>query len=132
MTTTPPIINDQTTTLEYFKERLRNFTRERDWDRHHTPDQLAIAISIEAAELLEKFQWGQYNTAVPKDWADELADIVIYAINFANAANIDLASTMEAKLNKAEAKYPLSTFGPGHDQATNYWAIKKKHRAGDE
>src|SRR5215471_13969504 len=85
---------------------LRSFAAERDWDQFHTPKNLATAVSVEAAELLELFQWSRGQ----RDWSEvtdpsirarveeELADILLYVIRFADKAGIDLQTIAERKL----------------------------------
>ena len=105
---------------------LRSFAAERDWDQFHTPKNLATSISVEAAELLELFQWSRGQ----KDWdevtdpsirgriEDELADILLYVIRFADKAEIDLASIAERKITLNAEKYPPERFR-GSDRKYN-------------
>src|SRR5467141_1386615 len=94
---------DATTSVGELRERVRQFVHARDWERFHAPKDLAMAISIEASELLELFLWqGSGSSAV----ADELADVLIYGLSLANALEMDLSEAMLAKLKKDEAKYP--------------------------
>src|SRR5262245_19103025 len=93
---------------------LRSFAAERDWDQFHTPKNLATSISVEAAELLELFQWsrGQKGCDEVADVSlrtkieDELADILLYVIRFADKAGIDLQTIAERKIAANAAKYP--------------------------
>ena len=96
---------------------LRSFAAERDWDQFHTPKNLATAISVEAAELLELLQWSRGQ----KGWdevtdpfrarvEEELADILLYVIRFADKAEIDLAATAERKIALNAEKYPPERF----------------------
>ena len=105
---------------------LRSFAAERDWDQFHTPKNLATSISVEAAELLELFQWSRGQ----KGWDEiadaslrtkieaELADILLYVIRFADKAGIDLQSIAERKIASNAAKYPPDTFR-GSDRKYN-------------
>jgi NTP pyrophosphatase (non-canonical NTP hydrolase) len=105
---------------------LRSFATERDWDQFHTPKNLATSISVEAAELLELFQWSRGQ----KGWEevtglslrarieDELADILLYVIRFADKAQIDLQAIAERKIASNAAKYPPETFR-GSDRKYN-------------
>jgi NTP pyrophosphatase (non-canonical NTP hydrolase) len=103
---------DDQTTLQQLKERMATFVRERDWEQFHTPKNLSMSIAIEAAELMEHFQWltaEQSRTLDPKildDVGEELADIVIYALSLSNFLDLDLADTVLAKMAKNERKYP--------------------------
>lgn len=121
-------MNDQDTTLAELKAHFESFLAERGWNKHHNPQQLAMSISIEAAELLEHFQWGDYATSNKEEWADELADIINYCLSFASATGIDIASAVERKLEKAAKKYPVSVFNPDQNSTQEYWAIKKQYR----
>ncbi len=105
---------------------LRNFAADRDWDQFHTPKNLATSISVEAGELLELFQWSRGQ----KDWneisdpsirlriEDELADILLYVIRFADKAKIDLQAVCERKIAANAAKYPVENFR-GSDRKYN-------------
>ena len=83
---------------------LQAFVAVRDWQKFHTPENLAKSISIEAAELLELYQW----TDAPdqQQVEDELADVVTYCIHLANRLDVDLDEIVMAKLAKTEKKYP--------------------------
>ena len=97
---------------------LRSFAVERDWDQFHTPKNLATSISVEAAELLELFQWsrGQKGWEEVNDPSirarveDELADILLSLIRFADKAEIDLAAIAERKIALNAKKYPPERF----------------------
>lgn len=84
---------------------LISFQRERDWKRFHTPENLAKSISIEAAELLEHFQWQkEYDEG---EVADELADVLIYCLYMADAMGFDLKEIIYNKIAKNALKYPV-------------------------
>ncbi len=87
--------------------RIRKFTEDRDWDQFHTPANLAKAISIEASELLECFLWSdtEYNIDEVKE---ELADIMVYCRNLLDKLELDEDMIVNAKMDKNEAKYPVS------------------------
>ncbi|HEX7632990.1 MAG TPA: nucleotide pyrophosphohydrolase [Candidatus Saccharimonadales bacterium] len=124
--------SDNDTTLKELKDLIHQFAEERNWKKHHTPKNLAISIAIEAAELLEHFQWDEYQEANKQQIADELADVLIYAFNFANEMDIDIASTYKQKLTKAVEKYPVGTFNKNSDSREEYFRIKKAYRQGKE
>ena len=84
---------------------LRAFAAERDWRQFHTPENLAKSISIEAAELLECFQWGP--DADRDDVAGELADVLTYALHLADQLDLDPEEIIRAKLERTRAKYPV-------------------------
>lgn len=86
-------------------EALRKFVEARDWDQFHSPENLAKSISIEAAELLECFQWS--GTPDQKHVEDELADVVTYCIHLANKLGLDLDEIVMRKLAKTAEKYPV-------------------------
>ena len=87
---------------------LRQFIAERDWQQFHTPENLAKSISIEAAELLELFQWSE-----PSDLSevrDELADVITYCLLLADKYDLDVEKIVLEKLEKTKAKYPVDKF----------------------
>ena len=89
------------------KERIRKFTADRDWDQFHSPANLAKSISIEANELLECFQWDETNYDI-NDVKEELADVLTYCQNLLDKLNLDEDEIINAKMDKNEAKYPVS------------------------
>ena len=96
-----------------FKERLRNFMEERDWKQFHNPKDLAIALSLEASELLEHFLWKNGEEVSSRvashgeDIRDEAADIGIYLMELCDVMGVDLVEAMSTKLDKAGLKYPV-------------------------
>lgn len=84
---------------------LRAFAAERDWDQFHSPENLAKSISIEAAELLECFQWSPDFDQTRVE--EELADVVTYCIHLANKIGVDLDDIVIRKLESTKAKYPV-------------------------
>ncbi len=92
-------------------ERLLAFRREREWERFHTPKNLAIAISVEAAELLEQFQWSGEGEKVAATEAirHEMADVAILLTYLAKDLSVDLDGAVRAKLELNAAKYPVET-----------------------
>jgi len=105
-------MSDSQTTLQDLKDRMASFVRERDWEQFHTPKNLSMSIAIEAAELMEHFQWltvEQSKKLAPEALADigeELADIVIYSLSLANTLGLDLSQTVLDKMAKNIRKYP--------------------------
>lgn len=103
---------DRETTLQDLKERMAAFVRERDWEQFHTPKNLSMSIAIEAAELMEHFQWltaeqsRDLDGQALADVGEELADIVIYALSLSNFLGLDLSDTVLRKMDKNERKYP--------------------------
>lgn len=92
--------------MEEVERAILRFNAERDWGQFHSPVNLAKSIAIEAAELLECFQWDEenYNKSAV---CDELADVVIYAISMADKLDVQLEDIMMEKLKKNEKKYPI-------------------------
>ena len=87
-------------------DRIRKFTEDRDWDQFHSAANLAKSISIEAAELLECFQWSdtQYDLEHVKE---ELADVMVYCQNMLDRLGLDADEIVMSKMEKNEAKYPV-------------------------
>lgn len=108
-------MHDATTTVGELRERVLAFAREREWEQFHSPKNLSMALAAEAGELMEHFLWAESrdSAAVLADprkrgkIEDEIADVVIYALEFANIGGIDLARAIEAKLAQNAAKYPV-------------------------
>jgi len=122
-------MHDKTTTIDELKVLLKKFREERGWEKHMTPRNLSASIAIEAGELLELYQWGEYEKSDrDKDIGQELADIVIYCLHFAITENIDLTEAIEQKMKKVAKKYPIEVFNADSDDPEAYWEIKKKHR----
>jgi NTP pyrophosphatase (non-canonical NTP hydrolase) len=94
--------------------RIQRFARERDWEQFHTPKNLAMALSVEASEVVELFQWltvaesRKLPESKVRDLADELADTYIYLLKLADQFGIDLNQAATAKLKKNAVKYPVS------------------------
>lgn len=95
------------------RDTLRAFTREREWDRYHTPKNLAMALIVEAAELAEHFQWlTAEESQSPQDGKrekirDELADVLIYLVELADTLDVDLVAAARDKIGKNALKYPV-------------------------
>jgi NTP pyrophosphatase (non-canonical NTP hydrolase) len=86
-------------------QALREFVHERDWGQFHTPENLAKSVSIEAAELLENYQWG--SPANMQDVQDELADVLTYCLLLADKLGLDPNQIVLEKLAKTQQKYPV-------------------------
>jgi dCTP diphosphatase len=118
-------------TLADLQALVATFVDERDWRRFHTPKNLALSISIEAAELMEHFQWltdeeietRLRDPATREAVAAELADVLLYALSLAEASGIDLAAAILSKLEHNRRRFPPATVrgrlgtkpGGGHD-----------------
>ena len=91
-------------------QRVLKFRDDRDWRQFHTPKDLAISLSLEAAELLELFQWSGMDLECPGNrdkLREELADVLSYCILMADVCGLDLDEIMNEKVTKNEAKYPV-------------------------
>ncbi len=100
--------DDTTTPISEVKEALDAFNEARDWGQFHTPKDLAMCISTEAAELLECFLWKSPDDSLNMDAVrEELADIFITATNLANKLGVDIMSAVEQKLEVNGRKYPV-------------------------
>lgn len=101
-------------TLPELQARVLAFAEARDWSRYHSPRNLAMALVVEASELLELYLWTEDGGPQPlrperaPKVADEAADVLICLLNFCERAGIDLAAALDAKLDNAEAKYPVA------------------------
>ena len=107
-------MSDIKTTFADIKKDVKQMVDERDWNQFHSPKNLAMSISVEANELLEKFLWMDNAPSFEElktnrqDIEDECADVLIVLTAFANACNIDLSKAVRAKLEKTKAKYPIA------------------------
>ena len=115
---------DARTTLADLRRRVEEFVAARDWHQFHSPKNLCMALTIEATELMEHFQWltsdqsrqvaDQPQSLAPV--AEELADVFCYALAIANQLGIDVSTAVEEKMKKNEQKYPVEQyrglFGP--------------------
>lgn len=100
------------TSLDAVRERLHKFVSERDWKKVHTPRNLAAALIVETAELLELFQWDTLDSPVDivdckERIAEELADFWIYSLLLADQCNVDINSAILSKIAANAAKYPV-------------------------
>ncbi len=108
---------DDTTTVQDLKTVVEDFVEERDWAQFHSPKNLSMALAVEASELMDLFKWKTVEEAqeemkdkLLEDATDELADIMIYSIAFANRNGIDIAKAVTSKTEKNKAKYPADKF----------------------
>jgi NTP pyrophosphatase (non-canonical NTP hydrolase) len=111
-------MSDNATTVDELRRLVDQFVSQRDWHQFHTPKNLSIALAIEAAEVMEHFQWldPQESQAVGHDpqkraaVGEELADVICYVLAMANALNIDVADAVRNKMFKNAQKYPVDQF----------------------
>ena len=107
-------MSDSSTTIAELRNIVRRFVDERDWRQFHSPKNLSMSLAIEAAELMEHFQWidAAESRAIGSDAAkledvrDELADVLCYLLAIANEIEIDLSQAMRDKMVKNALKYP--------------------------
>ena len=117
-------MSDSETTLAELRRIVDEFVDERDWHQFHTPKNVAMSLCVEAAELMEHFQWltAEQSRAVAERpstlsaVAEELADVLCYVLAMANELGLDLSTALRHKMTKNERKYPASKyrgrFGP--------------------
>jgi len=118
-----------TSNLDDLARLVAAFIAAREWEQFHTPKNLAMSIGIEAAELMELFQWqtGEQGLADAKDPAtrerisEEMADVFMYLLSLSNQLGIDLGDAVRDKLIKNEKKYPA-------DACRGHWTVKRPSR----
>jgi NTP pyrophosphatase (non-canonical NTP hydrolase) len=111
------------------REIVREFVDERDWDQFHTPKNLAAALTVEAAELLEHFQWLQHGRADElgpdklQEVRHEMADVLVYLVRLADKLDVDLMAAVQEKMVLNRAKYPAEQV---RGDARKYYEYKDK------
>jgi len=111
-------MSDQETTVSQLRELVRAFVNERDWRQFHTPKNLSMSLAIEAAELMEHFQWltadESRSLADDRDKltevGEELADVLCYSLALANELGLDVSQAIRDKMVKNARKYPAEEF----------------------
>jgi len=112
--------------LMTLRDALRSFAAERDWEQFHTPRNLAVALSVEAGELLEHFQWmdESASTQLPADKrvqiGEEMADVLLYLIRLADKLDVDLVDAARRKLHLNALKYPAEKVRGSSKKYTEY------------
>jgi NTP pyrophosphatase (non-canonical NTP hydrolase) len=115
-------------TIETIERRLRCFSKDRDWDQFHSPKNLSMALSVEASEIVEHFQWltdeqsRNLSNEKLKEVESELADTFIYLIRLADKLDVDLLKVAMDKMTINEKKYPVSK---AKGNATKYTRFSK-------
>ena len=100
--------------ISKIQNQLENFATERDWEQFHTPKNLSMALSVEASELVEIFQWLRAEESISPDTKQidaiksEVADIAMYLLRFCSILEIDIEEAIESKLEKNAEKYPVN------------------------
>ena len=108
-------MTDSTTTVAELRERVLAFVHARDWEQFHSPKNLSMALAAESGELMEHFLWTESKDSLKLAHEakkrpaieEEIADVVIYALEFANICGIDLAAAIERKMAANAKKYPV-------------------------
>lgn len=108
-------LSDTNTTISQLRGEVHAFVQERDWGKYHTPKNLGMSIAIEAAEIMEHFQWHSSKQSVDlikvpelkKQVADELADVLVYCLVLANQAEIDISSAVRSKMARNQKRFPV-------------------------
>ena len=119
-------MEDSKKTIQELKDIAAQFIKERDWNQYHSPKNLSMNISIEAAELMEKFLWLTTQESIEEidknrqEISDELADVLFGVLCFADVAKIDLSQAFEHKLAEAAKKYPVEKVKGKHEKYTHY------------
>lgn len=127
-------MNDKITTLQQLKDQVASFVRERDWERFHSPKSLSMGIAVEAAELMEKFQWISTEESIQEvdhnrvEIEDEVADVMLTLLAFCNASKIDVSAAFERKLALTSEKYPVDKVKGRHHKYTTYQSIQRKSK----
>ena len=107
---------DQDVTIAELKAQVSQFVSDREWQKFHSPKNLSMSLAIEAAELMEHFQWIETaESRVPEDEKlveiqEELSDVLCYALAIANELDIDVSEAMRDKMVKNERKYPAAEY----------------------
>lgn len=107
---------DNSTSIQDLRQLVRHFVEERDWKQFHSPKNLSMALAIEAAELMEHFQWispdasRQLDDNAKSEVGEELADVLCYTLAIANELELDLSSTLDKKMVKNREKYPVEDY----------------------
>ena len=112
------ITDDTRTTVLALRELIAQFVEDRNWGQFHSPKNLSMALAIEAAELMEHFQWCSIEESRQlvrdeknlREVAEELADVLAYSLALANVLDIDISQTLQDKMKKNAAKYPAAEF----------------------
>src|SRR5262249_9367549 len=114
--------------------RIRRFVADRDWQRYHTPKNLSMALAVEAAELMEIFQWmtpaesrrAKLSAAKLRAARDEVADVLILALNLAGVLGFDPGAAAIDKLARAARKYPAARFNGRYEAAARRQSARRR------
>jgi NTP pyrophosphatase (non-canonical NTP hydrolase) len=112
-------LSDDRVPIAWLRQIMREFLRERAWEKYHTPRNLAASVAVEAGELLELFQWLTPDEAADRARSDpdfrravseEMCDVLMYCISLANSMDLPVAQSIADKMAKNRAKYPPEKF----------------------
>ena len=112
--------------LDALKVKIQNFAREREWEQYHSPKNLSMALAVEAAELIEEFQWlteEESRSLTPEKLQkvkDEIGDIFIYLLRISGVLDIDILEAGHEKFHKNEIKYPVHKCKGSSKKYTEY------------
>jgi NTP pyrophosphatase (non-canonical NTP hydrolase) len=114
MNDAPDISTDEKTSVAALRELVERFVDERQWRKYHRPKNLAMSLAIEAAELMEHFQWLEHDQAdaalaepkARRQIAEEMADVLAYLLSLSTATEIDLSTALAEKMDRNAEKYP--------------------------
>lgn len=114
------------TSLKDLQKMIRKFVDDRDWDQFHNPKDLSISLALEAAEVMEHFQWknaeemAKHSVDKKEDVGEELADVFYWVLLLANKLDIDLVDAFEKKMVQNDAKYPVDKARGNHKKYTEH------------
>ncbi len=110
--------------LQALQQMIRTFVDDRDWDQFHNPKDLSISLALEAAEVMEHFQWknademAEHSKNKKTEVGEELSDVLYWVLLLANKLDIDLVDAFEKKMDKNIAKYPIEKSKGSHKKYT--------------
>lgn len=122
----PDMVSAGQTSLGDLQAMIRRFVDDRDWDQFHNPKDMSISLSLEAAEVLEHFQWKnneemlEHSTNKKSEIGEELADVFYWTLLLANKLDINLVDAFEKKMAKNNAKYPVEKAKGNHKKYTEH------------
>ena len=122
------MVKDTERKIHELKEKIKEFCDARDWDQFHNAKELAIALSIEASELLEIFRWKTHEEVdelfkdekKKEDIEDEMADILYFLVRIAQKYDLDLSESLDRKMEKNNNKYPVEKAKGSHKKYNEY------------
>ena len=119
-------MSDKVIPIQTIKNKIKKFVKERDWEQYHSPKNLSMSLAIEAAELMEIFQWVtdeqsfKLNKKQRIELEDEMADVAVYLLGLFNVLDIDLSKAIANKMLKNDKKYPAKLVKGKMHKYTHY------------